>query len=158
MKILSLDVSSSCTGYARFEVIDKKITLEEVGSIKAKGSSLYERIKFIQDNFEKIGLFDWPELVVFEDYAFKGNRVTQLAEVNSVFKWKYFQEGIPFDTIAPASVKKLVTGNGRADKKQVQESVRSLPLFSGVTFNNADESDAAAVGYGYIIKRFGDAR
>lgn len=55
--------------------------------------------------------------------------------------------------IPPTTVKKLVTGNGKADKKDVEQAVRTLlRLGPNVQFATDDESDAAAVCLAYLIR------
>ena len=51
--------------------------------------------------------------------------------------------GCPIDEISPADVKKAVTGNGRADKRQVQDMVRTLLRLAERA--PSDASDALAV-------------
>ena len=50
----------------------------------------------------------------------------------------------------PLTIKKLLTGNGKADKTEVANSV--MQYFKGATFKNDDESDAAAVAIAWLIK------
>jgi crossover junction endodeoxyribonuclease RuvC len=52
--------------------------------------------------------------------------------------------------IYPVSVKKLVTGSGKADKQQVADCVKKV--FGQTEFRNDDESDAAAVALAWLIQ------
>ena len=90
--------------------------------------------------------------VVFENYAFNGNRVTQLAELNGVLKYNFTLENKVIELVAPATIKLKVTGHGRGSKDNVRKSIINLDLFKGIKFKNNDESDSAAVGYTYIMK------
>lgn len=58
------------------------------------------------------------------------------------------------ENLTPSSVKKLVTGNGKAEKPDVAEHVRRLlRLGADYTFKvGYDESDAAAVVLAYLIR------
>ena len=62
------------------------------------------------------------DMVVMEDYAFGANgRITQLAENGGTFKamlHTYFKT-IPLRVVAPSTLKKFATGNGRAQKEDV---------------------------------------
>ena len=59
----------------------------------------------------------------------------------------------PFDVIAPQSVKKIITGSGRADKLQVRIGLNNfIENIDEFIFSNYDESDAAAVAVAYGIK------
>lgn len=56
--------------------------------------------------------------------------------------------------LAPTSVKKLTTGNGKAEKPEVAEAVRRiLRLGADYTFKAGyDDSDAAAVILAYLVR------
>lgn len=59
-------------------------------------------------------------------------------------------EAMPFEEIAPASVKKLVTGSGKASKDEVMSA---LARYIGQwEYACDDESDAAAVGVAWLIQ------
>lgn len=73
--------------------------------------------------------------------------ISEVVGVIDYIAWKHQNE---FDEIYPVTVKKLVTGNGRADKKQVAEA---LPDYIGnLKYKNDDESDAAAVAVAWLIQ------
>lgn len=58
------------------------------------------------------------------------------------------------DNLSPSTVKKAVTGNGRAEKPQVAEAVRRyLRLGPDYKFNAGyDDSDACAVALAYLLR------
>ncbi|WP_298833799.1 hypothetical protein [uncultured Planococcus sp.] len=51
----------------------------------------------------------------------------------------------------PSKVKLIVAGKGSADKDEVADAVRRWTGYAG-TFENDDQSDAAAVGLAYLIR------
>lgn len=57
--------------------------------------------------------------------------------------------------LSPPTVKLAVTGNGRAEKAQVQEAVRKYltPECADMKFESDDVSDAVAVGIAYLLKQ-----
>lgn len=55
-----------------------------------------------------------------------------------------------WDEIYPVTIKKLVTGNGKAEKQKVADCVAQY--FSNLPFKNDDESDAAAVAVAWLIQ------
>lgn len=154
-KIISLDVSSTCTGYSTFELDLTSKTFKHIktDSIKSSKKSLYDRFNFIDNYFINNKLYSSFDLVVFENYAFNGNRVTQLAELNGVIKYKYYLNNTSIEVIAPNSIKKYVTGNGKSKKDIVRQSLKDNSLFKDIKFKNNDESDSLAVGYAYILKK-----
>lgn len=156
MKILSLDLSSTCTGYTKFDYnTDKKsFKVLEVNSIKPKSTlSFYERIEIIDNHFASEYLYTWPDVIVIESYAFGGKSLSSMAELNGIIKYHFHLNGHKdFIKIAPNSVKKIVTGKGSATKEEVQVSVSTRKEFKKIVFKNCDESDSSAVGLSYIEK------
>lgn len=58
--------------------------------------------------------------------------------------------GLSFREIAPTSVKKLLTGSGKASKEEV---ATALPQYVGPrTYACDDESDAVAVGIAWLLQ------
>ena len=159
VKIVSLDVSSTCTGYSKFLMDSKKKSYKHIstGSIRPPAKDLiYKRFDKILTHFETENLYEWCDIVIFENYAFGGNRVTQLAELNGVIKYNYYINGKEIHVIAPSSIKKLITGNGRAKKSEVRDALLQLEGFSNLEFKNEDESDSFAVGVSYMLKQFNE--
>jgi crossover junction endodeoxyribonuclease RuvC len=66
-------------------------------------------------------------------------------KLSSVVETICQERGIGFVQYAPATVKKALTGNGRATKEQVQRAVRSAFGFDDLTEHVAD-----AVGLGAV--------
>ncbi|MCD9024349.1 crossover junction endodeoxyribonuclease RuvC [Cohnella silvisoli] len=99
-------------------------------------------------------------LVLREDFTSgKNKRATQTifsawaAADRALHTYGYRVEDVK-PALAPTSVKKLVTGNGRAEKPQVAEAVRRI-LRLGDDYNWAagyDDSDACAVVLAYLIR------
>ena len=54
-----------------------------------------------------------------------------------------------FYEIAPTTVKKLLTGSGKASKEEVAEALESY--VDCQTYESDDESDALAVGIAWLI-------
>ena len=154
LKILSIDASSTCTGYTKYELNTQTNSIKHIltSSIKASNKNIYIRYDIIHKEFIKYGLYTWPDVVVFENYAFNGNKVTQLAELNGVLKYNFTLNNVLIQTVAPTTIKAKVSGSGRSNKPEVRKALNNLDLFKDYKFNNNDESDSAAVGYTYIIK------
>lgn len=50
----------------------------------------------------------------------------------------------------PTTVKKIVAGNGRASKEELEEIIASK--YPNLSFDNDDESDAVGVGLSHLIE------
>ena len=153
IKLLSLDTSSTCTGYTKFTFKDSTYNHLLTSSIKTTSKNIYQRFDNIHNHFLNEDLYTWCDLVVFENYAFRGNRVSQLAELNGLLKYNFYLNEKDIEVIAPPTIKKVITGNGRANKDEVRKSIKSNKEFSKIKFKNDDESDSFAVGYSYILKQ-----
>lgn len=73
--------------------------------------------------------------------------VSAVVGVMDLLAWKYGK--LSWDEIYPVTVKKLLTGDGKAEKQTVANALSAY--LDGVTFNNDDESDAAAVAIAWLI-------
>lgn len=152
-KIIAFDLSLSNTGYAVGEVTDGKISIIEVGSISTKRFTrrpLGFRLNHIAQNVKKI-FTEHPDAgAVVKERSFSNGRITatqRIFMVNGVWELVAYLNGVDeYTDIAPNSVKKTVTGNGRASKQVVAKKVAEL---TDVETNNNDESDAVAVLIAY---------
>lgn len=73
--------------------------------------------------------------------------ISEVVGVIDYIAWMHQNE---FDEIYPVTIKKLVAGNGRADKKQVAEAL--FKYIGNLKYKNDDESDAAAVAVAWLIQ------
>jgi crossover junction endodeoxyribonuclease RuvC len=156
----AVDPSISCTAISliksredgKFELIDK-VTLStkktKYLSRWKKKTDMYELWKFYLDS-----RIDTISFFVFENYSYGSvGHLADLGELNGMFKKYISDNNKSFDVIAPSSVKKLVTGDGRASKETVRDVVMTKFINRNkIKFNNLDESDSAAIGVAYAIK------
>ena len=152
VKVLSLDISSTCTGYTKFIVNGNTTKHVETSHIKPKGKDMYTRLIGLDQSMKELGLYEWPDICVIEGYAFAGSKLSHLAEINGVFKYNLTLNNVPFTTVAPTAVKKQITGNGRAKKEEVRETLKNFSMLNNINFLNEDESDSCAVGLSFILK------
>lgn len=140
------------TGYALMECDGMTIRLIKKDIIKAKAKEThskrlrrqYEVLKAIKEEYEE------EELVVVKE-ALHGGRITTaiiLAKVHGIADF-VFDDIIKY---APTTIKKQITGNGKANKEEVATAVIERLAEHGivdVTFKTDDESDAVAVALTY---------
>ena len=73
-----------------------------------------------------------------------------LDEVVGIMNWFSFKFKFDWHEIYPATIKKLITGNGKATKDEV---AAALPQYVGdISYANDDESDAAGVAISFLIQ------
>ena len=70
----------------------------------------------------------------------------------AVALWNNKRKNKPIEIarLTPSAVKKLITGNGRADKTDVKKAVAT---YTGMTVNNNHAADAAAVAIAHRIHK-----
>ncbi|CAB4124266.1 hypothetical protein UFOVP49_104 [uncultured Caudovirales phage] len=83
-----------------------------------------ERYDNIAEFFlNKIPIRDTPPKIYIEDYSFGSTgRVFHIAENAGLLKYKLWEVGYNFNTIAPSVIKKFATGKGNADKQKMYEA------------------------------------
>jgi len=88
-------------------------------------NSYLDKYKYLSDWSIDILKYYNINSVTIEDYSFgsTGSRLFQIAENTSILKYRMmFELGITINNIAPKMVKKLSTGNGNANKEQMELS------------------------------------
>ena len=82
-----------------------------------------------------------PELVAIERYnpgGVQGFTMAHLGELGGVVRCNLAARGIAWLEVPPATIKKLATGHGNANKEEMIAAARA----AGATVANSDEADA----------------
>lgn len=149
MIVLAFDLSLTNSGYAVGKITGRDLEFLEIGSIRTtykKGEEAGRRLHTIAQAVEKL-YKKYPDAeMIVKERSFSNGRVKATQQIFKVVGvWEmisYLAGHEEFTDIAPNSVKKEVTGNGRASKKLVAEKVKEI---TGIEPRNDDESDAIAV-------------
>ena len=73
---------------------------------------------------KSIAKINYP-IINLEDYSFASKGKTfHIAENMGMLKYKFYKLKIPFNLIAPSSVKKYATGKGNANKEKMVDTFR----------------------------------
>ena len=146
MKILGIDPGTINCGYSILEVNNNKPRLIEAGLVKIKSRILQEQIVELVEGLDLIFSKHEIDEVAIEDIFFAHNpkSVIKLAQFRGALSLKILQEFGNFAEYTPLQVKKAVTGNGKADKKQVAFMVKRLLNIKG-EIKPLDITDAIAV-------------
>lgn len=154
--ILAIDSSLACPAFAVLSVnlTDRSISVVELSHVKTiSKQSTGKRLNQIHEHVLSILERHDLDNVVFEKGFNRFAIATQQIQrtVGMLLFTLYRKEIEVYDEIAPTSVKKTVTGNGKATKDQVAES---LERFVGKqVYKTDDESDAVGVGIAFAIKK-----
>ena len=127
MKILGIDPGMAIVGYGLINYESDKITLLSSGSIQTdKNSSDSERLFEIYNDLSTVVEKFRPDCASVENLFFFKNQKTiiPVAEARGVILTVLQKYGIPTYSYTPMEVKQVLTGYGRADKKEVEQMVR----------------------------------
>ena len=161
MKILACDLSLTGSAFALLEIQEGHLVSVETFFVDnsknifiGMGSRLGRIATKVEEIIENNKDIDY---IVIEQGFSRFNNVTQtLFRVVGVVEMTLSKFGFhDVEFIAPTSVKKTVTGNGKATKKEVEEGVRIyLPeKQKKMVFQTDDCSDAVAVGISLGIQK-----
>jgi crossover junction endodeoxyribonuclease RuvC len=156
MIILAIDPGTTNIGYCIYDATNKNIIttstiISPQKNFEDKLLNIYNSFKLIIDEYN-------PQLFIYEKPVF-ANRGTISSEINqalgiiiALFKLQNnkLQNNIHF--YSAKQIKKLVTGNGLADKKDVADKVaRYFNIENNFATNHS--SDSVAVLASYLIER-----
>ena len=127
MKILGIDPGMAIVGYALINFDGENCTLLSSGSIQTKkGEKESARLLEIYNDMQTIIQKLQPEHVAIEKLFFVHNQTTVMpvAHARGVILTVVEQHNIPISEYTPMEVKKVLTGYGRAGKKEVEQMVK----------------------------------
>lgn len=147
MKILGIDPGMAIVGYGMIGVENDNIELLTSGSIQTdKKKSDSKRLLEIYNDLSEIVEKYKPDCASVEQLFFFKNQKTiiPVAEARGVILTVLEKYNIPTYSYTPMEVKQVLTGYGRADKKEVEQMVR-LTL-NGCNLPKLDDTvDAIAI-------------
>ena len=156
-RILGIDPSLTCTGYAVLERTTRGPVLKEGGVVRSDSDkTLAQRICEIAVGLREVIEQYQPKAVAIEQvYAMPDNPQTtiKMAHVRGAILLQAAEREIPVLDYSPREIKKLLTGSGRAGKEQVQFAVqRELGLKSILEPNDVADATAVALCLYHNIK------
>ena len=147
MRILGLDPGSRHTGYGLIDRRGRELEMVAQGRISLpSGSPLPARLARLSRELEALIERFEPDVAVLET-VYRGinpRSLIVLAQARGVLLATLAADGLEIREYSPAEIKSALTGNGRADKRQVSRMVTLLLGQSGEGLS-ADASDALAV-------------
>jgi crossover junction endodeoxyribonuclease RuvC len=150
-RVLAIDASLRCTGYAVLERADRRIASVTYGTIKNSPAllpssclvAIHERVRELIEDHR-------PDCAAFEAVIFVQSMKTAIAlgSARGAALLAAAQRGLPIHEYAPRRVKQGVVGHGAAQKGQVAFMVRAL---LGLTETpSPDAADALAIGLTHL--------
>ncbi len=135
MIILGIDPGTATTGFGCIEVSDvtamtgKGLQVIEWGLIETNKELLKEeRLEIIYEKTLKLIEKFNPHAFIFEKVFFSNNAKTVIAvgQAQGVMLLAARKLNVFVAEYAPGTIKKMITGSGRANKKEVQEHVKRI--------------------------------
>lgn len=146
MLVLGIDPGSRLCGYGIISVQNFVPNLVDAGVIKIESRELQSQIvEFIEGIDLIFKTYEINEVAIEGIfYAHNPQTIIKLAQFRGAISLKILQEIGNFAEYTPLQVKKALTGNGKADKKQVAFMVKNILKIQG-EIKPLDITDALAV-------------
>lgn len=151
MKILGIDPGMAIVGYSILEYDGKNMELLHSGSIQTeKGQRESARLLEIFNDMTSIVEKYQPDVCAIEKLFFFRNTTTAMpvSQARGVILTVLEQHGVEIFEYTPMEVKQVLTGYGRADKKEVEQMVKlTLGVEKLPKLDDTVDSIAIAITY-----------
>ena len=148
-RVLGIDPGIAATGWGVIEAEGSKFKALDYGFIKTiPNDSPGKRLMIIYNTIRDIIEKYHPEIASVEDIFFAKNKLSAIpvAQAKGVILLAMESKNINTHVFTPLQIKQALTGNGRADKNQVQEMVKLiLGLKEKIKPDHAADALAAAI-------------
>ncbi len=155
MIALGVDPGLAATGYAVLEAANGHLNVRQLGCARSRSRRpMEQRVRTIYDELAEV-LARWhPDLTILEglysDYGFPRTAIL-MGHVRGVICLAAGQTGARVVELAPAEVKRALTGSGRAGKEQIRRAVTRM-------LNLADPPDSEHICDALALALVGLAR
>ena len=129
MLILGIDPGTATTGYGLVNLLEDGLHVGKWGLIETDKNGFKEhRLEKIFEETLKIIQEYKPDCFVIEKVFFSSNVKTAIAvgQAQGVMLLAAGKARVTVFEYAPGTIKKMITGSGRANKKEVQEAIRKI--------------------------------
>lgn len=149
MIFLGIDPGTTTIWFALIEKENQKLRIIEYGVIETPPRiSLSEKLLLIHRDLQEIIETYQPVVAGIEKLFFFRNITNgiDVAQARWVIMHSLAEKGIQIQEFTPLQIKKAITGNGRAEKKQMQRAVQMILKLREIPKPD-DAADALAVAY-----------
>ncbi len=156
MRILGLDPGSRVCGYGVIDVRGRDMTYVECGVLTAPAErSMEQRLGEIACGLKEVIADLAPQIVAVEDVFVHQNARSglALAQARGMALAVIGLAGLTVASYPPASVKKAVSGSGKADKDQIARMVQALIGLRSLPRADATDALAVAITHGCAVTR-----
>ncbi|MFH1111788.1 MAG: crossover junction endodeoxyribonuclease RuvC [Patescibacteria group bacterium] len=146
---MGLDPGFGRTGYAVLVGTKDQPIISSYGCLETSARLPHpKRLEELSIKLQELLVRHKPQLVAIEKVFFAANSKTalQVGEARGVLLVTASANNIPIIEYTPPQVKLAVTGDGRADKKQIQKMLQ-LVFKLIIPIKQDDAADAAAIAF-----------
>lgn len=164
--MLGIDPGTATTGFGVLSVENGVFDALSFGLISTnKDGKAGDRLIDINKQFSALIKKVKPDIIAIEKLFFATNAKTAMSvgQAIGVIIFTAAKNKVNIVEYAPGTIKKMVAGSGRADKKMVQQSVRKIlgakvrSKNHGKThFDNSADALAVALCHAYHLRRGGE--
>ena len=126
-RVLGIDPGLNITGYAVIEPQGRQVRLIEAGVVRGKaGNTLAARVREIYQGVSEVISALKPEVVAVEELYSHYERpktAILMGHARGVICLAASMNDLPLCSYAATQVKRMLTGNGRAPKAQIQRAI-----------------------------------
>jgi len=161
MLIFGIDPGTATTGYGLVRKNGKGNEVVTWGLIETDKDELKEkRLNYIFEETSRLLTLHKPDVFVFEKIFFATNAKTVIAvgQAQGVMLLAAAKSKTMVAEYAPGTIKKMITGSGRANKKEVQNHIRKIlgnrvksDKHKKTHFDNAADALAIALTHAFTI-------
>jgi crossover junction endodeoxyribonuclease RuvC len=129
MRIIGIDPGTGILGFGIIEVHDRKLELIDAGVIRTPVKQKDDlRLETIYNELSNIIKESKPDVMSVEKLFFAKNVTTAMsvAQARGVVLLCGRQAGMDIYEYTPMQIKQSLTGYGKAEKKQIQEMVKTI--------------------------------
>ena len=155
MRILGIDPGSRVCGYGVIDFVGGEMRYVECGVLTApEEKAMEERLGEIARGLREVIGELAPAIVAIEDVFSHQNvrSALALAQARGMALAVVGLRGLDVASYPPASVKKAVSGSGRADKAQVARMVQALIGLKSLPRADATDALAVAITHGRTMR------
>jgi len=146
--ILGIDPALGTTGYGVLRATGRRVALVDAGIVRAnRNHTLEERLRELFEGITEVIAQHAPQHFAMEQLYSHYERprtAILMGHARGVICLAAAQAGVAVTSYEPTKVKKLLTGNGRAPKNQMQAAVQQQ-LRLAKPLEPADVADALAI-------------
>ncbi len=147
-RILGIDPGLNTTGYGVIEIDNGKVRLCEAGIVRSRAkASIESRLDEIFTGVQEVIQTHKPEMMALEQLFSHYERprtAILMGHARGVICLAAGQAGVEVVHYEPTRVKKVMTGNGRAPKHQIQLAVKQHLRLASIP-EPSDVADALAI-------------